>query len=63
VLCQPSPPSHRVQFDETMMMMAMATMNTRTRQANSKALFQSMCGIRVRSLCAIVEPRDGGVQF
>src|SRR5580692_1194732 len=45
VVCHPAPPSQRVQFVDTTMMMPTATMKTRIRHANSNTLFQSMLGI------------------
>src|SRR5580704_8539832 len=44
VVCHPAPPSQRVQFVDTTIMMPTATMNTRIRHANSNTLFQSIPG-------------------
>src|SRR5271154_1052279 len=45
VVCHPAPPSQRVQFVDTTMMMPTATMNMRIRHANSNTLFQSIPGL------------------
>jgi hypothetical protein len=45
MVCHPAPPSQRVQFVDTTMMMPMATMNMRIRHANSNTLFQSIPGL------------------
>ena len=56
-LLPPAPPSHRVQFVDTTMMMPTATTNTRIRHPNSNTLFQSIFGLFMTSLWILVSIR------